>query len=372
MKAGTNMSIKNFCQNIILLLTSSLIVLLFSELLSRVYFEQAYTHTLDEHGNITSMQLNPGHPELGLIPSFRGRMKSGEFDIEIILDSLGFRSPIITQREESTRPLYVTLLGDSFMFGWGVERDSSYAGHLARELSRKYKRSVVITNLSVPGTGQATQLRLLRNIPHPKPDIIIASLYLADHAASGNDLLDNLNDHYDRLDVEHSVDSGEKTLGNVGLLRNLRRALKKHSNLYRVIEARVGALVISKLSSAMSVQRDEQIMQKAWQITESLLVELHHEAEERGALFAIQYVPNMLDVIRLNEQVYSKLRTTAGRENMLLAPNPMHIFRTVTAAFSLDMFYFLVDGHWTKTAHRVCAESMSDLIIDELNRPTTC
>ncbi len=310
---------------------------------------------------MVSMQRDAGHPEKGLRPFFKGRLKSGEFDTEIVLDCLGFRSPVQAGAEMNGTPIHITLLGDSFMFGWGVELDSSFAGFLTDELSLQLLRPVVVTNLAIPGTGQATHLKLMKTTPRPEPDIVIAGLYVIDYEASGNDLTDNLNDFYTH---KNKPPASTGRTEKVGLLRKTRRFLKQKSNLYRFFETRVGAILLAKFSGAMNVRRDETTMEKAWHITDSLLVEINHAAREYNAPLVLQYIPNVFDVSRNNNQVYRKLEEISGKNEIPIAPNPIHLFYQAHEDFNLSTFYFVVDGHWREAAHRICAIKMAHYIIE--------
>jgi len=277
------------------------------------------THVVDAAGRVASMQIDPGRPEEGLRPHFKGRMKSGEFDVPIVLDERGFRLPIISGSEFSGPPFRVTLLGDSFMFGWGSHPDSAFAGNLARDLSRLLRRPVFIRNLSVPGTGQVTQLKLMRE-SREQEDVIIAGMYLSNHVASGNDLLDNLNERYRGGNVGVASLSVGQREPKVDFLRRLRRKLKQESNLYRLLEARLGSLILAKLSGAMRVREDARLMETAWQIEDSLLVELKNEADRRKAVLILQYFPNMLDFAQESPETYTRLLGFAGRHDIAVAP----------------------------------------------------
>jgi len=354
-------NLKKTAQNLLLLVLSTVIILLVLEWISRLYFKQAYTHVIDENGAVVSMQRDAGHPENGLRPLFKGRLRSGEFDTEIILDSLGFRSPVQSGVELKKAPLHITLLGDSFMFGWGVELNASFAGFIAAELSRRIQRPVFVSNLAIPGTGQSSHLKLLKSIPQPTPHIVISGLYLIDYAASGNDLTDNLNDYF--------RDNSSRTLSNnraekVGLLRKMRRFLKQKSNLYRFFETQIGSIFLAKFSGAMNVQRDETTMNKAWHITDSLLVEINNFALIKDAVLVLQYIPNVFDVSRNNSGVYQKLERIAETNKIAIAPNPVEIFHQMNNHFDLNTYYYVVDGHWREEAHRVCAVAMANFIIE--------
>jgi hypothetical protein len=203
----------------------------------------------------------------------------------------------------------------------------------------------------------------LQKTPALNPDIIIVGLYLCEHAASGNDLLDNLNDVYKATDVKKDASQQNKKLGKVGFLRHLRRLLKKHSNLYRVVETRVGSLVLAKLSGAMDVHKDDKLIERAWEVTDSLLVQLKSESMKRKAFLVLQYCPNLLDIARSNDKVYNKLEKLGRRNRIAVAPNPITVFHNQKSNFSIGDYYFLVDGHWTEEAHRVCAQEMAKIIL---------
>ncbi|MFZ5515657.1 MAG: SGNH/GDSL hydrolase family protein [Candidatus Zhuqueibacterota bacterium] len=350
---------KKIVQNILLLCISSLLILLVLEWISRLSFKQMYPHVTDESGAIVSMQREVGRPEEGLRPNFKGRLQSGEYNTEIRLDSLGFRSPVRKGVGLNGSPVRIVLLGDSYMFGWGVDLEKSFAGYLAEELSQRWRRPVEISNLAIPGTGQFTQLKLLRAIPAINPHLVISGLYVIDYAASGNDLIDNMNDYYSLRKALPSDDLSEK----VDWPRKVRRLLKRHSSLYRFIETRLGAILLAKFSGAMNVQRDVAGMNRAWQITDSLLVEINNETALKNARLVLQYIPNMLDFTRRDNQVYERLKRTADANQIAIAPNPIGIIPANDPNFDVGRYYYLVDGHWTSEAHRQCALAMANFIV---------
>jgi len=350
---------KKRVQNILLLFLSSAIMLLVLEWTSRFYFKEAYSHVTDASGAIVSMQREVGHPEKGLRPHFKGRLESGEYSTEIRLDSLGFRSPIQKGYDLDGSPVRIVLLGDSFMFGWGVDLEQSFAGYLAEALSQRWRRPVEIANLAIPGTGQFTQLKNLRTFRATNPHLVISGLYVIDYAASGNDLIDNMNDYYSQRKALPSDNLSDK----VDWPRKVRRFLKHRSNLYRFIETRLGAILLAKFSGAMNVQRDKTGLQRAWQITDSLLVELNAEASRKYTQLVLQYIPNMLDFAQKNTLVYERLKRMADANQIAMAPNPIEAIRGSDLQLDVGRYYYLVDGHWTAEMHRRCALSMANFIV---------
>lgn len=337
------------------------------EYISRVLVETTATHVVNQHGEIVSMQIDPGNPIAGLKPFFEGRMVSSEFDVSISLDSLGLRKRIEIDGDTVGEPVHITLLGDSFMFGWGVEFSKSFAAHLGKYLSGFLKQRVIVSTLGVPGTGQFSQLSLLNRIPHPQPDIILLGMYVTEQVASGNDLIENLTECY-KLKPSLGTPTNENEISHPDFFRRTRRWLKNHSNLFRLVEIKVGAILLARFNHAINIESDAKVFEQAWAVTDSALMILQQAAKEEGALFAIQYIPNMLDVARNNRKTYTRLERICNVRNIALAPNPIDLFKFSRAENGLDIgaFYYIGDGHWTDRAHLITARQTAEFLMERL------
>lgn len=116
-----------------------------------------------------------------LAPLWSGRHRHHDYDATYHTSRLGFRndSPDLTV----VRHPWYAVLGDSFVFGFGVNDDTTFV-HLLNE-SETGARSYV--NFGVPGYSSDQQLLLLeRHVLDFKPDGILFVVYL------GNDLFDNM------------------------------------------------------------------------------------------------------------------------------------------------------------------------------------
>jgi hypothetical protein len=63
-------------------------------------------------------------------------------------------------------------------------------------------------------------------------------------------------------------------------------------------------------------------------VTDSILFQLQKTVAEQGALFAIQYIPNMLDVARNDAGAFARLTETCVAGNIPLVPNPINLFNS--------------------------------------------
>ncbi|MEO0649164.1 MAG: hypothetical protein AAFZ65_00620 [Planctomycetota bacterium] len=111
-----------------------------------------------------------------LHPGFRGRHRHPEFDIEVCVDARGLRD-LPYDGAPSHR---VLVLGDSMVFGYGVEAHETFCEVLQRQLG-----AVDVINAGVSGYGPREQVAMLaRHGATTELDLILSSFYPA------NDLRD--------------------------------------------------------------------------------------------------------------------------------------------------------------------------------------
>lgn len=111
-----------------------------------------------------------------LAPGVRTRMRGPEYDVEVVVNSLGMRDDEPLANSEPR----VLLLGDSFAMGYGVDRPRIFADLLEREIPAD------VVNAGTGGYELIQQPRVLAEYgPRLRPDLIVYALYL------GNDLAQN-------------------------------------------------------------------------------------------------------------------------------------------------------------------------------------
>lgn len=100
------------------------------------------------------------------------------------LNALGFPGPELPDSTEEKRCMHVVFIGDSFVFGDGVEGDSSFVSLIGRTLaSRSGSRCVRFFNLGERGSTIPRQRRRLLEVrSRIRPDLVILSQYQNDLA----------------------------------------------------------------------------------------------------------------------------------------------------------------------------------------------
>jgi lysophospholipase L1-like esterase len=113
-------------------------------------------------------------------PGHQGRFVSHGFDISVRTNSHGFRGPE-RSFEKSSDIKRVVVLGDSFVWGFGVEEKDTFA-HLLEE---HFAGSIEVINLGVSGYSTDQELLLYKNFGWKfKPDLVIV-------VVAENDVSDN-------------------------------------------------------------------------------------------------------------------------------------------------------------------------------------
>ncbi len=127
-----------------------------------------------------------------LTPGARGRYRGPrpfpmEFDSTIEINSLGLRGPDLPVRQPGE--LRVVLLGDSFVAGFEVEQQETFAALLEAQLRGRFERPLRVINASVRGYGTDQSLLWFRERGRGlRPDLVVAVF-------SANDFEDNVTLH---------------------------------------------------------------------------------------------------------------------------------------------------------------------------------
>ncbi len=153
---GTRRLLLNLSAGLILLFLTALL-LLAAEFISRLIISNAA-------------------PAQKIFPEFsRAVYKTAEFDCVAHINKYGFRGA-----ETRLLPGQVVVIGDSFVFGWGVSDDETWLTKLQNDLS-KTDAPLKVYNLGRPGADPQDYLDIARAyVPVLKPKLLVVSLLQAD------------------------------------------------------------------------------------------------------------------------------------------------------------------------------------------------
>lgn len=133
-----------------------------------------FAHNLDFAG----MYENDGDGSVRTVPGFETRVANEGRWLRVKLNRLGLRSPEVPP-VKGPREKRVLALGDSQVFGQGVEGEETFPNVLAQRLGRSLGAPVLGGNAGMPGNGIADQRRdLLRYKSTFEPDVVLACVHL--------------------------------------------------------------------------------------------------------------------------------------------------------------------------------------------------
>lgn len=123
----------------------------------------------------------------GLTPGYRGTLQLGPEQpvTRISIDSLGMRGPVPAPDQPGARRLLI--VGDSLVFGYGVDDDQTFCRRLEADL-RRDGRGVTIGNGGLSGSNDFENARRIADLrPGFRPDAVLFCHFL------GNDAFENRN-----------------------------------------------------------------------------------------------------------------------------------------------------------------------------------
>ncbi|MBW2990839.1 SGNH/GDSL hydrolase family protein [Candidatus Woesearchaeota archaeon] len=161
---------KRILQNILLLLVTLLIIFFLLEILLRIFFPQSLSIATfsSEHGVASKPNVNI---------MFYNKQLTREFKHRIRTNSDGLREDIDYELDKGDN-FRMLAVGDSFVFGYGVELNETFIKLLEIKLKEE-KEKVQVINLGVPGTGPSHYYKRLKykGLKY-NPDLVILGLFV--------------------------------------------------------------------------------------------------------------------------------------------------------------------------------------------------
>ncbi len=306
-----------------------------------------------------------------LAPEHRERLTTGEYAIDVRTNVLGCRGA-----EPSARPgdVHVLVLGDSFMFGAGVDDDEVMSARLSAALRKRSPDATYdVLNAGVPGYGPLEyRLRYEELRESFRPRIVVIGIYV------GNDLFDCL-----REKPEYMVDRGFLISTSAPHVTAWRAWPKLNLHSYRLASRVLQRLRLtsagdresySEKLAAMFSDRPttEAAARDPWPRFDTAIRELIREIRADGREPLPVIVPMRIQV---DDEAWGRFvrEVGDGRSTMdrLLPQTRMHAVFDELAVPYVDLtpvfassgageLYLQLDGHWNARGHAVATEAVAD------------
>ncbi|MEM8931862.1 MAG: hypothetical protein AAGE94_11850 [Acidobacteriota bacterium] len=360
-------------------LLPSLVLFVFSVTLALVFAEIAVRLVAPQpRSEVTAGLYTPDPPRrYRLRPGHVGTVANGtEFDTTVTIGEHGLRDePLVDDR----RPRWL-VLGDSYVFGWGVERADTLAHRLDEALP-----DVEVLNAGTPGFGLPDQVDWLE--AHGlafAPRRVVLAVFL------GNDLLDATSAYREVVIEDGLVAESDRAGG-------LRAGLWRHAHLVRLLKNALPPALQLDLRRALGLPEPRTLtylrdalggyaleptplIAEGRETTRRAMDRLMALAAETPFDVVMVFVPDPLQVddrrwaFSLDQLVdepdaydpavpnrfFTELASTRGVPVLDLVP----VFREAMQNASTDdaPLYFRHDPHWTAAGHALAAERTSSLV----------
>ena len=311
-------------------------------------------------------------------------VQPGSFDVRIRCNADGLRGGVIEQPKPASRTR-LAVLGDSFMWGFGVEDDEVFAQALVREIPDSD-----VVNLAANGYSTVQELvRLEDDGLRYQPDVLVLGF-------CWNDLEDNFDDKHGGRPVAALTGSGELRIENLPVRRpwksGTKQWLRAHSRLFGFLEYAFKLIGESSkrwlpsrppdaggdpdLTGTSFSERDLYApstpeLDHAWRVLRLLLARIADDQRANGGRTLVMYVPSRnamtprqfrelfgddreLDWSRPADRL-GEIARSLGVEYLDLNP----VFR---AAPDPESLYLVNNGHWSAAGHGLAARSAAELV----------
>ena len=304
-------------------------------------------------------------------PNFVGRFRRADFDVTVEHDENGFRrgEPVA-----ATDPREVYVLGDSFVWGYGIGQHDLLTNQMARLLGRR------VHNCGLIGAGTVEEYMIFQKhvAPRLRPGDTVLLVFF------GNDFGDNVGKHL-RGRTYAKIENGRVEIvppAPASTLRRWKNWLKDVSCIFNLATycidryhdaewtKNLGDRTTRRVPSAEEVRADTDAASPAVQITRHYFAAIRDTCREKQARFLAVFVPGQAelgeddvtstsDLSPLDEvatrQAFDRLVAELGIETTDLM-SPM---LAAKRSGRFERLTFAHDFHWNAAGNTVAAETIA-------------
>lgn len=284
----------------------------------------------------------------------------GDYDVRITTNSAGMRGPREYPVERVPGTRRVALLGDSFVFGYGVEDDEVVSAVLERRLNASAPPGTTyeVLNFAVSGSGQAEQLLTWRHRAAAyRPDVVVLFYFSND---IGNNIVSGLFETATGGGAQ-VVQVGREFLPGSRLQEAMFsitpiRWLFENSEAWNLIRNRLSSIVQRRMIGKRGMDSYDAVTPEAIVLTSALLAQMIGEIRASGAEAVVVNIPDRY-------RMTSNLPLAAGEIEQLGA-------RYVDGLGFLERAdYYKRDSHWRPVGHAKTVAELLPLLTSRASTP---
>jgi len=362
--------------NIIVLLTAIVSALLLAEVAVRIFGSQ-------ETENLMHNNYFP-HSQYGwtFTQNLKKGFSSADFLITINTNERGFRGPLYDHKK---RPgTYRILgLGDSTLFGWGVNYDDivlSQLEEMLQEDPRFRDKKVEGINMGIPAFSTPQYRKILTTEGEKwNPDLVLVFF-------DSNDWIEEFDFKKKFVDKDGFLISHQQEFSFRSLREFLAPArffLKKNSQMYMLVRDRFKRLLMEKkLMGVPNVElyRKDKDFSKKHVNTLEAINDMHRYSRDRlNSDFLLFIIPAKMHVRESLHDIVKKAYNLSDDDYDWLQPQSILIdycrSNNIPYLYPIQVLqedettqrrtYFDIDGHWNTLGHRVAAKEISQYLRSE-------
>ncbi len=299
--------------------------------------------------------------------NFTGRLKNGEMDAIISNDENGFRLAAIKPPNAPGHP-DVYVLGDSFIWGWGVGQ-----GQVVTDLMQQKLATSRTHNLGVSATGTVQQFVIFEKyaLPELRKDDWVVLAFCAQ-----NDFADNVGRNDEGRLFAKVVDGKVCAVppdGTACPAQTVER-MRDASYLFNLV-----AYQANRAGFAWRTRKDAKAPKKTWSeepyalkspeflVLEHYLKAFQAACQSKQAHFVVVYIP--LQAEFGESDGWTTVNSSRERKTLQQCLRALDInlvdllprFRSVKAAVPDERLTFH-EGHWNAAGHRVACDAICEFI----------
>lgn len=269
-----------------------------------------------------------------------------QYRISITTNDIGLRGSQNYNLQKAPGTVRFALLGDSFLFGYGVNDGQVVSNKLQDILtSRDPNRKVEVLNFGVSGFGTAEELIAYKTFVRPYSPDFVGIFYFS------NDLGNSIASDLFFLNEQGAVvRTGKSYLPGMGIRETLykfpvTRWLSENSQAWNMIRNRISGFVWRRYLGAKGMKNSQQEKPEAVGLTRALMIELIREIRKDGATPFIVVIPGR----RMTTNFPLGLEDVS-REGVALIDG---------REFLEAGDYYELEGHWRPEGHAKAAAEIA-------------